>query len=105
MNTLNSLKSKEKDEMQDFVNGLRFLSYKEKLLAGSWRFLTYFGRDSLISLRIIAPIVKMEVIEAGIAGMTDRLSKVGEISHEEDLGDQAYIDAIYEMNKTGDFSK
>ena len=28
-------------------NALAFLSYEEKLLAGSWRFNTYFGRDTL----------------------------------------------------------
>ena len=56
------------------LNGLRFLAYKEKLLAGSWRFITYFGRDTLISLRMIAPIVNLSVIEAGILGMTSHLN-------------------------------
>ncbi len=28
------------------------LTYKEKFTAGSWRFLTYFGRDTLIALRL-----------------------------------------------------
>ena len=32
------------------TTSLSFLSYTEKLVAGAWRFLTYFGRDSMISL-------------------------------------------------------
>lgn len=28
------------------------LTYVSKFTAGSWRFLTYFGRDTLISLRL-----------------------------------------------------
>ncbi|HMH88798.1 MAG TPA: hypothetical protein VK523_09145, partial [Steroidobacteraceae bacterium] len=34
-------------------NALAFLSYKEKFLAGSWRFNTYFGRDTLMSVRLL----------------------------------------------------
>jgi len=30
-------------------DALTFLSYREKFLAGSWRFDTYFGRDTLMS--------------------------------------------------------
>src|SRR5438552_345756 len=37
---------------------LAFLSYEEKLLAGSWRFLTYFGRDTLLSLRLLMPALR-----------------------------------------------
>jgi hypothetical protein len=53
--------------------------------------MNYFGRDSLLSLRILAPIIKPEVIEAGIHGMAMRLKSDGQISHEENLGDMAYI--------------
>ena len=34
---------------------LTFLSYREKFEAGSWRFNTYFGRDTLMSLRLLMP--------------------------------------------------
>ena len=37
---------------------LAFLSYEQKLLAGSWRFNTYFGRDTLMSLRLLAPVLR-----------------------------------------------
>jgi hypothetical protein len=36
-------------------NALTFLTYEEKLCAGSWRFNTYFGRDTLMSVRLLAP--------------------------------------------------
>ena len=36
-------------------NALTFLSYREKFLAGSWRFNTYFGRDTLMSVRLLMP--------------------------------------------------
>ncbi len=35
-------------------NVLTFLSYKEKFLAGSW-LTTYFGRDTLMSVRLLMP--------------------------------------------------
>ena len=38
-------------------NVLAYLSYREKFLAGSWRFDTYFGRDTLMSLLLLAPFV------------------------------------------------
>lgn len=88
----NNMNKNDKESATNMLNGLRFLAYKEKFLAGSWCYLTYFGRDSLISLRMIAPIVNAVVLESGITGMSQHLSAAGEISHEEDLGDQAFID-------------
>lgn len=37
---------------------LTFLSYREKYLAGSWRFDTYFGRDTMMSLTLLAPVLQ-----------------------------------------------
>jgi hypothetical protein len=37
----------------DQTTSLSFLSYKGKLLAGTWRFLTYFGRDSILSMLLL----------------------------------------------------
>jgi len=34
---------------------LSFLTYQEKWLAGSWRFNTYFGRDTLMTLALLMP--------------------------------------------------
>src|SRR5207302_10202639 len=36
---------------------LTFLAYREKLLAGSWRFDTYFGRDTLMAVRLLMPVL------------------------------------------------
>lgn len=94
---LNALKELPEDQQKDAqlkLNALRFLAYKEKFLAGSWRFLTYFGRDTLLSLRMLAPIVTPEAIEAEFRGISERLNAAGEVSHEEDLGDQALIDQL-----------
>jgi hypothetical protein len=71
---------------------LRFLSYHEKFLAGSWRFLTYFGRDTLISLRLLMPALKPEAVESGLRSVLARLSPEGDVAHEEDIGEFAVID-------------
>ncbi|MFQ5527076.1 MAG: hypothetical protein ACE5GX_12545 [Thermoanaerobaculia bacterium] len=70
---------------------LAFLSYKEKLLAGSWRFCTYFGRDTLLSLRLMMPVLTPTTIEAGIGSVLARLSPDGEVAHEEDIGEFAVL--------------
>jgi hypothetical protein len=70
---------------------LSFLSYQEKFLAGSWRFDTYFGRDTLMSLRLLMPALQPEVIERGIASVLQRLALNGEVAHEEDIGEFAVL--------------
>lgn len=80
---------------RDF-DALAFLSYKEKLLAGSWRFLTYFGRDTLMSTRLLLPALSPETVEAGLGAVLDRLSPAGEVAHEEDIGDFAALRRLRE---------
>ncbi len=70
---------------------LAFLSYEEKLLAGSWRFNTYFGRDTLMSLRLLAPVLQPRVMEAGLGAVLERLNGEGEVAHEEDIGEFAVL--------------
>jgi len=70
---------------------LSFLTYKEKMLAGSWRFLTYFGRDTLLSLRMLMPVLKPEAIEAGLGSVIERLNSNGDVAHEEDIGEFAIL--------------
>jgi hypothetical protein len=72
-------------------NILAFLSYKEKLLAGSWRFCTYFGRDTLLSIRLLMPVLTATTIEAGIGSVLTRLNPDGEVAHEEDIGEYAVM--------------
>lgn len=85
------------------LNALAFLSYAEKLQAGSWRFLTYFGRDTLLSVRMLMPGLKSAVVEAALTSVIERINlkagvddpyfdytiEVGDVSHEEELGDYA----------------
>jgi hypothetical protein len=66
---------------------LAFLSYEEKLLAGSWRFLTYFGRDTLLSTRLLMPALTERAIEAALGSVIERLSPTGAVAHEEDIGE------------------
>jgi glycogen debranching enzyme len=73
---------------------LTFLAYHEKLLAGSWRFDTYFGRDTLISVRLLMPVLSAEAIEDALASVLGRLSSQGEVAHEEDIGEQAVLDHL-----------
>ena len=73
-------------------NALTFLSYAEKYLAGSWRFDTYFGRDTLMSVRLLMPALQPAAVETGLASVLARLSPQGEVAHEEDIGEFAILD-------------
>jgi hypothetical protein len=84
-------------------NALAFLSYAEKLEAGAWRFLTYFGRDTLLSVRMLMSGLRREVVEAALTAVIERINltpgvgdpnfdytiEVGDVAHEEELGDFA----------------
>ncbi|KAK4985240.1 hypothetical protein LTR50_006088 [Elasticomyces elasticus] len=75
----------------DQTTSLSFLSYTTKLLAGAWRFLTYFGRDSMISLLLLQPVLSEGeggAIEAVIAAVLERINQTdGSVAHEETIGD------------------
>ncbi|KAB8231699.1 uncharacterized protein BDW43DRAFT_301624 [Aspergillus alliaceus] len=77
----------------DQVTALSFLSYSDKLLAGAWRFLTYFGRDSMISALLLEPILSTgegSAMEAVIGSVLERVSRTdGSVCHEENIGDYA----------------
>lgn len=81
---------------------LEFLSYGEKLLAGSWRFDTYFGRDTLMSLRLLAPVAQPALMEAGLGAVLERLDEGGEVAHEEDIGEFAVLRRRLEHLPPGD---
>jgi hypothetical protein len=70
---------------------LDFLSYEDKFLAGSWRFNTYFGRDTLISALLLAAVLEPVAMESAIASVLDRLDPKGEVAHEEDIGEFAVL--------------
>lgn len=77
----------------DQTKSLSFLSYTNKLLAGAWRFLTYFGRDSMISLLLLQPVLSEGeggAIEAVISAVLERINSTdGSVCHEETIGDYA----------------
>ncbi|HKU45090.1 MAG TPA: hypothetical protein VJR89_43320, partial [Polyangiales bacterium] len=68
-----------------------FLAYAEKLLAGSWRFDTYFGRDTLMSLLLLDRALTPTAIEAGLGAVLERLNAAGEVAHEEEVGEFAVL--------------
>ncbi|KAI1076019.1 carbohydrate-binding module family 52 protein [Whalleya microplaca] len=72
---------------------LSFLSYSSKLVAGAWKFLTYFGRDSLLSLLLLHPILSEGnggAVEAILSAAIERIdSEDGSVCHEETIGDYA----------------
>jgi hypothetical protein len=70
---------------------LEFLSYEDKFLAGSWRFNTYFGRDTLISALLLAPVLEPRALEGAIGSVLERLAANGEVAHEEDIGEFAVL--------------
>lgn len=72
-------------------DALSFLSYREKFLAGSWRFDTYFGRDTMMSALLLAPVLEPAAMESAIASVLDRLAPNGEVAHEEDIGEFAVL--------------
>ena len=72
-------------------NILAFLSYREKLLAGSWRFNTYFGRDTLLTTALLMPVLEDRVIDAALGSVIERLAFTGEVAHEEDIGEFAVL--------------
>ena len=81
-----SLISQEADE----TTSLSFLSYSDKLLAGAWRFLTYFGRDSMIFALLAQPVLSDAAIEAVLSAVIERINgTTGQVCHEETIGDYA----------------
>lgn len=78
---------------------LAFLSYKEKFLAGSWRFDTYFGRDTLMTLKLLMPVLRPTAVESGLLSVLARLAPDGEVAHEEDIGEFAVIRHLRESGK------
>lgn len=64
------------------TTSLSFLSYSEKLLAGAWRFLTYFGRDSMISALLLEPVLSTgnaSAVEAVIGAVLERINRTGKL--------------------------
>ncbi|KAL8691990.1 MAG: hypothetical protein Q9218_002882 [Villophora microphyllina] len=78
-------------QQPDAVKSLSFLCQPDKILAGAWRFFTYFGRDSMLSLLLLNPILSEGeggAMEAGLSAVLERINyEDGSVCHEENLGD------------------
>lgn len=87
---LNNASTDLTTKMLDQTSALSFLSYSEKLLAGAWRFLTYFGRDSMISALLLEPVLSYgngSSMEAVIGSVLERVNRTdGSVCHEETIG-------------------
>lgn len=73
---------------------LTFLAYRQKFLAGSWRFDTYFGRDTLMSVRLLMPALTAGAIDDALDSVLARLSADGQVAHEEDIGEEAVLENL-----------
>jgi hypothetical protein len=80
-----------KDMVDRNLDGIFILASRAKLMAGSPRFLTYFGRDTLLSLSLLVGKTKEELLYYGLKSVFSRLSADGEVAHEEVVGEFAHL--------------
>jgi hypothetical protein len=90
LNTASQSNSTANSTGQD-VEDLSFLTYSNKMLAGTWRFLTYFGRDTMIAMLLMNDRLSNEALEAGIGAVLERSNTTGVLCHEETIGDYATL--------------
>ena len=90
------------------ANQAAFLSYTDKFLAGGWRFLTYFGRDTLLSLRLLLPVISQTSAEAVLGAVIERTNSTGTLCHEETIGDYASFvnmqNGLYDLGNEPSYS-
>jgi len=85
----NRLLTRRTGSEQVLEDSLAFLTYDTKMLAGSWRFLTYFGRDTLLAVRLLMPVLTADAAEIGLGSVFERINERGEVAHEEEIGELA----------------
>ena len=77
------------------IRNFEFLSYREKFLAGSWNFLSYFGRDTLISLSIMWPVLSAQARRTGIQSVANEIAPEGIVNvTDEWTDDRTTMDAL-----------
>lgn len=74
---------------EEIANQVSWLSYTSESFAGGWRFLTYFGRDTLLALRLLLPVASQTSAEAILGAVLQRINETGTVCHEETVGDYA----------------
>lgn len=87
----------EARRLRELLAGLDFLITRDAFLAGSWRFLTYFGRDTLLTLRLLAPVLSDAALQGGLETVLRRLAPDGAVTHEEELVDQVAYARLDEL--------
>lgn len=87
---------REKDaHFAQAIRNFEFLSFRDKFLAGSWNFLSYFGRDTLIALRIMWPVLSPGAKQTGIQSVANEISEEGIVNvTDEWTDDRAAADAL-----------
>lgn len=96
LNKLSEQKDPRADRCLSSMRGLMFLARKNKFMAGSWRFMTYFGRDTMLSQMLLQPALTPQAFADGLQSVVDRLSPKGVVAHEEDLGPWAEQHRIHQ---------
>ncbi len=77
------------------IRNFEFLSFREKYLAGSWNFLSYFGRDTLISLRILWSVLSAGAKRTGIQSVVNEIAENGVVNvTDEWTDDRTVADAL-----------
>ena len=72
----------------DAVRSLAFLHTSSKVMAGAWRFLTYFGRDSMIAYLLLSDVLSEKAGEICLRAVLERIDfETGSVCHEETIGD------------------
>jgi hypothetical protein len=89
------------DRYQNAVRDLRMLAYREKLLAGTWHFETYFGRDTLLSLSMLSNTLTPQALRDGVDSVLTRLSPEGVVAHEESIGAWAEVEDLSQIDNGG----
>jgi hypothetical protein len=75
-------------------HALAFLASKENWSAGSWRFLTYFGRDTLLSTAMLMPVLQPGATEGALGSVLERLGPDGAVAHEDAIGEFAVLENL-----------
>lgn len=87
--------AKQDKHFAEAIRNFEFLSFREKFLAGSWNFLSYFGRDTLISLRIMWYVLSPQAKHTAIQSVVNEISEDGIVNvTDEWTDDRATANAI-----------
>lgn len=80
---------------------LSYLTYKSKFLVGAWRYLSYYGRDDLFTIKMLLPVLQKGPVETVFSSVFDRIYlngvntdpdvqvQKGEICNQETISDYA----------------